>query len=358
MIRLVTLAAIAAPLGLAGVPALADHLCNTTLPAGTTTLTHNHDCSGTSGLIIGADMTRIDLNGYVLKGNTTGFPRGVDNSGGFDDVQVRNGVIEGFSSAVHAIGGTGLELIDLTITGPRDYHAVDVLDSANLQIRNSSFTIPAGSPWWVEHMRLESVDGVLVERVDVLGGFIGVNFACGDCDQAGGGSEPPTNGEVKGSVFHGTVIGVLIANSTDAEVDNNHMSGGVSLPPEVHGFGPFTIDSKGISADADFGSGTIVSGVKIEDNHVHDNDGLGIRLKGVTTSVVEGNEVHTNTGHGIALVGFDSTGSTGNAITDNISTGNGGEDMFQDGDSSPNTWQSNQCVNSDDSGSGEINCGS
>jgi len=180
----------------------------------------------------------------------------------------------------------------------------------------------------------------------VHGGFIGVNFACFPCD----GTEPPTNGEVINSVFHGTFIGVFLANTTDAVVMGNHMSGGVSLP--VFGGLP----SKGILAQADpltpltpAGS-TIISGAQIEENHVHDNDGFGIKLDAVTDSVVQGNKVHANTIDGIALVsvtfpaGPTTVGSTGNEITDNTSTGNGGFDLSHDGTSSPNTWSGNQCV--------------
>ncbi len=128
------------------------------------------------------------------------------------------------------------------------------------------------------------------------------------------------------------------------------MSGGINA--EDRGAGFDLIDSKGISADADWPSPSLVTGVKIMRNHIHDNDGFGIKLDGVTNSEVKGNEVHVNTEDGIALfVATDPTpdvASTGNEIKDNVATGNGDGatsfDLSHDGGSSPNTWEDNQCV--------------
>ena len=150
-----------------------------------------------------------------------------------------------------------------------------------------------------------------------------------------------TNGVVKGSVFHGAFIGVLIADSTKAEVIENHMSGGVDVTCLAGDCAavPVTLESKGISV----GGFTNVTGAKIAKNHVHDNT-VGIRLADVTGSEVSDNEVHVNTADGIRL----QAASTGNTITNNTSTGNGDGattfDMFHDGGSSPNFWSGNKCA--------------
>jgi len=116
--------------------AQANPSCGDTLFADTT-LDGNLPCSGT-GLFIGADGIVVDLNGFVLSGDGTG--NGVDNTtSGFDDVQIINGVIQGFEHGVRAVGGIGLELNHLIFTGHVS-HAVDILDSNAFQIRDSSFT--------------------------------------------------------------------------------------------------------------------------------------------------------------------------------------------------------------------------
>ena len=56
-----------------------------------TKLTGNLSGSG-SGLIVGADDITIDLNGYSLT-MTGGSGYGIDNTGGYADVTVKNGTI-------------------------------------------------------------------------------------------------------------------------------------------------------------------------------------------------------------------------------------------------------------------------
>ena len=61
------------------------------------------DCPA-DGLVIGADGVRLDLNGHTIDGDgrDVGSPAddGVDNSAGFDDVQVVNGRIQEFEVGV------------------------------------------------------------------------------------------------------------------------------------------------------------------------------------------------------------------------------------------------------------------
>lgn len=334
-------------LGLAAVPKVvqAIDLCDTALPTGITNLGHSHDCSGTTGLIIAENGTTVDLGGFTLTGDPSASATyGVDNTGGFDNVTIQNGVIEGFEQGVRAVDCSELTLTNLTFTGQTSSHAVDILNCANVAVKDSSFTMPVpsqlASPFIFspEAIRLEGVDGVVVERVDVQGGFIGVNFACAPCPDVLDG---PTNGEVIESIFHGTFIGVLIANSIDATVEENHMSGGVDVICLAGDCdtGPVTLSSKGISAG---GFGAPVSDIDITDNHVHDNT-VGIRLSGVVDSEVSRNEVHVNSQDGILVV----SSSTGNEIKDNVATGNGDGTSFfdprHDGSSTGNVWTGNVC---------------
>ena len=362
-----------APAGAPRVVQAGNLTCNQTLTANATLHEDIGPCAA-QGLIIGANNVVVDLNGFTLSG--TGTTASVDvgvNDDGFNNVKVKNGTIDGFASAFRAVNVEKIKLSHLVILGERAYHAVDIIDSEKFQIKDSSITV-IGAAGFEEGMRLESVNDVKVENVDVHGGFIGVNFACGDCD----GSEDPTNGVIKQSTFTGNVIGILIANSTDALVKANHVSDTVDLQAADNPFGNFIIGSKGISVDSDFGAGNTVSGVVIKENHVHDSESIGIRVKaagGSTTSdiTVDGNLVHDNGSDGILLVDADdseitenlvndndgrgialTTGSTNNDITDNGATGNPDDDMFHDGPSTGNTWDGNTC---DFSSGVEVDCG-
>jgi hypothetical protein len=63
-------------------------------------LTQDLTCTGT-GIFVGASGITIDLNGHVLKGNSSG-PWGISNLGGYDNVTIQNGVVRNFTNGVVA----------------------------------------------------------------------------------------------------------------------------------------------------------------------------------------------------------------------------------------------------------------
>lgn len=90
-------------------PALAQPLgCGAVLTQDTTLANDLLDCPG-DGLVIGAGGLTVDLNGHTVSGGiiSGGAPGqvGIDNSGGHDDVTVRNGVVRAFAGGgVHLVG--------------------------------------------------------------------------------------------------------------------------------------------------------------------------------------------------------------------------------------------------------------
>lgn len=309
-----------------------------------TMLDESLNCIGTNGVEIGADGITVDLNGFTIAGTVAGNFFGVDNTGGFDDVTIKRGSIVGFEQGIRGEDVAGFTLNNLTFSGQTSSHAIDILDSADVVVKNSSFSLPPWSFGGPEAIRLESVDGFTVKKVDVDGGFIGVNFACGTCD----GTEAPSNGVVKNSSFTDNFIGVEIANSTDAEIKENKISGAAFAGIEID----FLVNigtkiSKNEIFDSggfmDFGFGIIVafptSDLEIKKNYVHDNFSDGILLKNVDDSKISKNTVKDNGGDGVSL----ESGSTGNEIKKNTATGNDDTDMMHDGTSTPNTWTINTC---------------
>ncbi len=98
------------PLG--GGPALASHVsCGATLTVDTT-LDSDLTCTGTA-LIIGADGITLDLKDHTLKGNGTGI--GVDNTGGKDNVTIKQGVIDHFAYGVFLMNASHNTLTHLTV---------------------------------------------------------------------------------------------------------------------------------------------------------------------------------------------------------------------------------------------------
>jgi hypothetical protein len=83
-------------------------------------LTADRLCFNQPGLVIGADGIEINLAGHDLSGGITGLqngPRGIDNSGGFDDVTVRNGGLPSWGDAFYAVGANRNRILDVAADG-------------------------------------------------------------------------------------------------------------------------------------------------------------------------------------------------------------------------------------------------
>ena len=93
-------AALLALLLLSAGKASAQPACGDTV-TGKVELTADLSCPDV-GLVVGADKTRIDLQGFTLAGNPGTL--GIDNGGGFDSVTIENGRIEEFDECI-SIGG-------------------------------------------------------------------------------------------------------------------------------------------------------------------------------------------------------------------------------------------------------------
>jgi hypothetical protein len=65
-------------------------------------LTQDLVCTG-HGIVVGAAGIKIDLKGFTIRGDGDVSDNGVDDSAGFDDVSVKNGVIRSFGNGVLGI---------------------------------------------------------------------------------------------------------------------------------------------------------------------------------------------------------------------------------------------------------------
>ena len=283
------------------VPVAANPIWGATLTADTT-LDSDLIGSGTA-LIIGADGITLDLNGYTLSGDSTGY--GVDNTGGYDGVTIKGGTIDGFGQGIKANGVSNFTLKDLSFSGDTSgghAHVIDIRNSANVTIRDVGIVVGTGSPSWGEAIRLQSIDCVEVINVDVDGGWTGVNFAYDDKLPL---PQPPTKGIVKDSTFsNNAFVGVFITNTTSAMVLNN------------------TITNTGWLAGIYAGYGPVVTGVVIKDNEVSGGTGYGIALSGRDNCVVSGNRVLDGFGWGgIALYGGASNSVHHNTVTNSDGDG-------------------------------------
>jgi parallel beta-helix repeat protein len=87
------------------------------------------DCPG-DGVVIGADNITLDLGGHTIDGLGSGAPfgsDGIDNSGGFEDVVIKNGTVTEFQQGVTLVGTTANVARNLTVAGNGSF----LLDVAN-----------------------------------------------------------------------------------------------------------------------------------------------------------------------------------------------------------------------------------
>ncbi len=64
-------------------------------------LTKNLHCVGQAGVVVGASGITIDLRGFTLRGDRSSDD-GIDDTGGYNKVTIKNGVVRNFDEGVTA----------------------------------------------------------------------------------------------------------------------------------------------------------------------------------------------------------------------------------------------------------------
>jgi hypothetical protein len=67
-------------------------------------LTTDLVCSGDTGIVVGASGITIDLNGHTVQGDNSVNTYGVADTGGYDNVTIRNGVVRNFQRGIFVWG--------------------------------------------------------------------------------------------------------------------------------------------------------------------------------------------------------------------------------------------------------------
>jgi hypothetical protein len=101
-------------------------------------LTGDLDCPQEAGFVIGADGVDINLAGHGMFGGITsggGGPRAIDNSGGYDDLTVRNGSLAGFGFTIFIDGASRNQILDVTAGAAGN--AVTIAGGTGTEIRRS-----------------------------------------------------------------------------------------------------------------------------------------------------------------------------------------------------------------------------
>jgi hypothetical protein len=94
-------------------------------------------CTGTSGIVVGASGITIDLKGHIMRGDRS-FPHfGIDDSGAFDQVTIKNGTVSNFAYGVFAdTGSDDVSVSKVLVSGNNGYGIF--LSGASVKITSST----------------------------------------------------------------------------------------------------------------------------------------------------------------------------------------------------------------------------
>jgi hypothetical protein len=205
-------------------------------------LTQNLHCSG-AGIVVGAAGITIDLGGHRLRGDAVSGDYGIDDSGHFGDLTVKNGTLRTFDIGLYAVAGTGsVTISNLTVSAST---SVGMFAQTTGSISVKSSTAAANG---AVGFTLVAADSVTVKSAVAAGnGGFGINV---------GG----TGVSISSSYAVGNGNDGITANGTAVRLKGDRADGnGFGPPPSSDGNG------LGISVTGGTASGS---------NDAHGNDDL------------------------------------------------------------------------------------
>ena len=112
--------------------------------AASAVLTQDLVCTG-DGIVVGASGITIDLKGFTIRGDRDLGDYGIDDSAGYDNITIKNGLIRNFYLGVDADGAAdSVSVSSLVANGNSVYGILIVGDSAKVQSSTASGNASAG----------------------------------------------------------------------------------------------------------------------------------------------------------------------------------------------------------------------
>ena len=311
-------------------------------------LTADLECTGTRGLIVGADKITIDLNGFKLFGDGDVGDVGIDNGLGFDGVTIKNGTVSEFDECISIGGNAQKNVVTNVIVSFALNDAIDLNDSDFTKISKSTLLnngagVQIGTDATGNVVEKSFILGSAGAGVQILGAdnLVQKNQFTVNEDGVrvlGGGNRVLSN-----NVHRSEHDGIAIEGGTGNEVAKNTLVGNRNDGIEVRN-APGTIVTKNVSSGNRqngihvFGTsdGTVVQkrtasgseadGIVVENDtanaRVEGNTAVGNRLNGVfiqsTTTTAAKNSATANLSFGVRAntVAIDGGGNKASANAD------------------------------------------
>jgi parallel beta-helix repeat protein len=275
------------------------------------------------GLVIGAPGVEVDMHGFEMIGPV--FVGGtvepaIDNSGGFDDVTIRDGRVQNFGDGIHLEGASRNRILHVESFGSGD--GIEIRGGSDNEVRHSKAFGRNNGLFAVGTTDLIVADSQATGSFGsgmVFSGLVGSRLVRNEV--VNGGNSCCTTAGIALGASSGNVIednrvgGWNGGNINLASGANNKLLGNEVFDGFLPLAGPGTLDSEadGIFVGA-FTANTIVRG-----NHAHDNDGDGIEVQAVQTRIAD-NTADANGDFGIDAVagvtdgGGNTASGNGNAL--------------------------------------------
>ncbi len=212
-------------------------------------LTQDLDCPGSSGVIVGASGITIDLKRFRLRGDRTSGHYGIDDTGGFAKVSVKNGVLRSFGQGVYAPNANEFSVVGVVASG--NLVSGIVLSGVSVSVKSS---VAASND--LDGIALSGPSASVKSSTASANGGNGITLDNGD-------SLSVTSSTASGN----TGIGIDVAATVNPFVKSSTASGNGSDGISVGG------DAAQIKGNHADGNGFVASG-----------PGLGIRATGFSTA--------------------------------------------------------------------------
>lgn len=285
--------------------ATAGHLnCGDVVGPGLVKLDADLACNETNAspaaLTVGANGTKIDLNGFTIsctgsgyQGSCQGLGHGGIRTDGFSRVTIAGpGTIAGFTAGVFVHGGSDITVRNLVVTGPSDPTQRPEI-AQGIEVTMVECPTP---PDFVVHIR----------RNEVSNHLIGIDLGLAGCVDVSHNYVHHNRSDI-----HGPSVGINVEVSDRNRIAHN----------------------------------------RVEKNGAGVVNEAGIKLDGSAFNRVIGNDASDNDGHGILAQGMFQGGSHDNVISNNEARHNSLFDLAAENAGTGNLWHSNNhCLTQGGSG--------
>ena len=107
-------------------------------------LTQDLVCTG-DGIVVGASGITIDLKGFTIRGDRDLGDYGIDDSAGYDNITIKNGLIRNFYLGVAADGAADSVSVSSLVANGNSVYGISIVgDSAKVQSSTASGNATAG----------------------------------------------------------------------------------------------------------------------------------------------------------------------------------------------------------------------